>query len=547
MSADQTGGGQRQVRRRVMIATACTTVVAHAFLLANDRTFWDGALYAALNADRDWAGTVLPFRDAGYPLQGLVNWAIGTIGGGSVVLAYRLVAISSLAISAVVVSDLCQRVANMAPRRAFFVGALFGCNPVFYMSVSAVNVLALFNLASFALGTWLLLTHPLQQRTPRGRGLLAIVLLFGGFTWRSFLVMFGPVMLLRTHARLGGEWRGLGAALRAVWADAWMYALPFVYVLLNGILFRQRGHYAKDNTFKGPRRVIGSAVRYGFEVLPAQLAEVALSPWYASAGALLIGVVVAAAAFAIARGLRQPEAQNVPRKRVAVFAVIAGTAAVFPYAMVGKVPAVEWSPFPMVADWTGRWLLLTPLPFALGAVVIVAWLARGVRRSAALEAALAALLLACNVAALNHRYRQWLLWGATDAAIVSELARHAPFERSPSARICFVLRSARDGDDVHRGYELAALFQEAWGGRVRDWFPADWDDGYSSVRQKQTRAHYDVFAGELPPEGRCTWTITATEHASQRSDIELLQSLAENRELAEVTVAVSPARDRAER
>jgi hypothetical protein len=526
-------------QKLALMGATVVSVIAHSLSLLCRRDFWDGALYSAMTVDRDWQGSVLPFRDAGYPLQGLVNWYIGHLGPHFVVLGYRVIAICCLTVSAIVVADCAQRVVGWSPRRALFLGSLFATTPIFSMGISAINVLALVNLACFSLSSWLLLTEREDSSLLVGRRILAIALAFAGFAWRSFLVFFGLIALLRAHRRIGERWREGTAVVAAVRRDLWLYSLPIAYAALNKLIFPQSGNYAKDSSFVGIASAMKSFARFHIKVVPTEIAEVVAAPFRSGSVALFVGAVILIGVGLLTSRLRIAEKPSPLGWRTAAFAALALMAAVFPYSVVGKVPPIEWiGGFPTMVDWKDRWLLLTPLPLAVGAVLACSSVARILRRGAMTETILLAVVLGASTAALNQRYVGWLLASAADDAVVGTLAKVAPFERVPTKTVCFVSGAARKPGTQHRVYELAALFREAWGGSIRDWFSTDWDDRYSTQEEELKRARYSIFRTSLPANVPCAFTVVSEIQAM--SDWVVLRAALSGTQPAGVSVDVKP-------
>ncbi|RYE90204.1 MAG: hypothetical protein EOO75_10550, partial [Myxococcales bacterium] len=105
-------------------------LLAHGFILMLPRDQWDGSLYQSLTTERDWAGTVLPFRDAGYPLHGLFHWYLGLLPRSLVPYGYHLVAFVSLLLVASLAAVIHHRESGRSWAWSTALGALIASHPV---------------------------------------------------------------------------------------------------------------------------------------------------------------------------------------------------------------------------------------------------------------------------------------------------------------------------------------------------------------------------------------------------------------------------------
>lgn len=452
---------------RVVVTLAL--LLSHVLTAFAPRDFWDGALYSALAADGDWPGTYQPFRDAGYPIHGLYHWAVGQLAAHQAGQLHHLIGLLCLWISSLAVYEILRRETGDGAL-AIMAAGFFASHPVFsFMIGSGGNAPTMASTACFYLGALLLFRFP----KPGPWSLLSYPLLIAGFAWRSYPFYYLVLVVILIGRDCG--WKpGRAKLISACRAHFLNICLPVVYFVANGILFRQTGNYAVDNTFRGFGAMAKGALLYTAACAPTAVFEA--WPAILSVG----GVCMTAAALWVARGLAASDrgAERLEQRWLWLLALSLFALGGFPYVFVGKVCTIQVFPWPHFADWTARWFLLGLLPVGLGLVAAARWLeARSGRPGLSLFLVFA--IIGANIAQSQALSRRWLQFSLIDDALVAQFRMAAP-GAPESWRL--IEPPLRPRELKHRGYELSALLRDARGGTVREHFPSDWDDGQQAGR-----------------------------------------------------------------
>src|SRR5664279_847446 len=296
-----------------------------------------------------------PFRDAGYPLQGLFLYAVGFLPASDFVL--RLITFGCVFGTGALVYNLVGTLGRLPRPERLLIACLAVTYPVYFMGIIDNNTPTLLSLLCFFVGAHCAL------RADRASGRIhvawrvaALVAFVLSFVHRSHLVFYFGFLLLWWLWTPG---RFIERTIAFVRRRLDFCLLPAAYWFFNEQLFPPRGLYVSNDSFVASKlemlRMTGRSMWLATtDVTADAFASLCHAPW-------IPVVVIPLALVATRRRVSDTgDPLGTPVRPLLLIGVglLLLFLAVFPYAAVNKVPQA-------LNGWTARWLLLAPLPVAL--------------------------------------------------------------------------------------------------------------------------------------------------------------------------------------
>lgn len=426
---------------------AFVALAANALLLLSDGVFWDAWIYRTQLAHGQANLVLAAHVDAGLPLRGLfylgLMWLPGDVGTW-----LRVLALAGIACTGVVAFALALRSGLLSRNESLFIACVAVAYPALHTAVSDVIVPLILSQLLVLVAVWIACVaedrRGIAQWALRG---LTVVLLLVAFEHKATIALFvgvAPLAVLALSRAMPAR-RAIDLLLRR---RAELVALPVVYFAAAIAIFPQRGLYAAEYSPTDVGRMALVAVAF--------LAAIGVQIGNAIAG-LARWPVLAPALVAVAALMPRGGASS---KDVAAALRLAGAAglwlaaAVLPYVVIGRMPAVQ--------GWDVRHLLPVAIPLAV-ALVGLSRPARAllVGRSAHLASVATIAVLGGFVLLQITTEAEWLARWATDRATIAALAER-PELRNFSV---FVVDDPDriGGASTYEFYEWSAIFERAWG------------------------------------------------------------------------------------
>ena len=445
---------QRRPQRAAILCLVAAGFAAHAFLLLNDGTYFDGWLvrYVWVSGEheilRDFFSRVgIPLLYAThFPHLHLPDFPLG----------YQLTSFVFLIANAILAYLVLLRIGVFSQGTAFLIALLELTSPLFFSTFEVTtNQYTLFRLV-FMLSLFMILgPKPERPLVRLARGSLVTVLLWISFNLNSLLVVFYPLLALISLARNGRE----VFRVRRFWLTPWrlwLLAQPVLHWVGKRLVHPPHG----DNVTNNRIIFLEGGLSSELWTSPAIVLGDSLAPlkWIATSRPLILGGLVAGVLGVVyGRFRREPASRlDLPAEVSPLWLVASGAllvvAGTFPYLSVGRA-------FPFRQPGGAHYNLLLALPCAMILTGLVR--ALGGVRWRALGTAFLIVVAGSSSIWLASSYLRWQVRGIRAEALVRRI-RELPTRDYPVLGATSTMRFGDERDQVN-GYTLTFLLASAHG------------------------------------------------------------------------------------
>jgi hypothetical protein len=440
------------IGRAVVVGAA---LVANGLLLVNDGVFWDAWIYRMNLADRRPDLLLQAHFDAGLPLRGLFQLAIGSIASDPVLLS-RSLALTAIVLGGLVAYALAKRTGVLTAGESLFIACFSVVHPSLQTAVTDVVVPLVVSQTLVLVAVWL----ACAAEDRRGAAHLVlrvatVVVLVVAFEHKAMLSFFFGLVGVALAA-LATSLPIVVAATTLMRRRAELLLLPFIYYAAASAIFPQRGFYAGEYSMGELARMPRIAGKYALVTLDqARAALEGVARW----PVLTALLIVPALSVRVGPTRRATDRATL---LLCVAAVVWLVAAVLPFIAITRSPALR--------GWEARHMLPVALPLALSLVAFSRPLrARLPRIAERVPILIAAMLVTGLIVVQVTEHASWLARWEKDRGTILALSR-TPDMRAFS--VFFVLDEDRlGGSSYYQFYEWAAMFKSAWG--AERWYGTD--------------------------------------------------------------------------
>lgn len=383
------------------------TFIAHGLLLLNDGVYWDDWYLHTALAQRNWPAIHL-LAGRGIPTDPYLYWVIGN---GGRIFAFKLVRFITFAAVAILIYECCIQSRRISRGQALAIAALSLAFPgdetavvlmttdyaVYYMSFWIAVLLAF--LSEFS-------TSFVTQRVLFAASLLFFLL---SFNLNSLLVFHFGFMIALLTSRAPFHFRK---------RDGVLACLPFLFWAARLVFFAPQGYFSSYNRLNlAPASLFRQMLRFAYFAGLVQMNDM-LRHFFQVPVLILGASIVSVGLYAILRMAQRPFGSPGERgeKRL-LFAFFLIVLATFPYAAVGKAPAIAHGP-------NTRCELLLAFPVACFVVWTIALLFRTQKAISRTAFLTLVLVLGAFTVQTIRTYIAWQAEWARHRALISSLARH---------------------------------------------------------------------------------------------------------------------------